>query len=1096
MRTLQDSLAAQAPTLADLKALPLEVKSSFLLGKLAKIDANRARLLRREELAGVEDSFELSSEYPPEESQAVREHLIAAPWTRLVEQGFLIPLQDPGVFLVSEKGISSLIHAEAPLSPDTAQPTPGERRPPRAFVSYAWESPSHIEWVRKLAERLQGQGGVEVILDQWHLVPGTDRLHFMEQSIATSDFVIAVCTPGYAARADKRDGGVGYESMVITSSLGEKILEKKFIPALREGTWGSSVPLYLRSKLGVDLSKDPYDEQQFKLLLRALHQQPIKPPTRKLTLDLSSLDENQADAPGSDGTNISVRDTRASPADETGRGSSLRRHATAGPSPQVYLQGVIDSSADLYFPGPADGNRLFISIDSAFIEIPFQVRDNKEDSQEAQTKTKLSITEELRRRQRVFLVGGLGSGKSTILKKIAKDFAASALSTQSPSIPILIRASELIAHIDRFLVMRDPGPDVPSSKSAPLWISHYAWKHYSKDRGAGYDIQFFESSLRGEGSLLLVDGLDEVPIERIQPLLAGFHNTYRKVSVILSGRSSALFRLQPFNSFSVIELLDFTGRDRRRFLQWWSGIRLPIAPHKAQEFVSALIDALQKDRTLDRIAATPLTLTMLCPQWLMRRQLAIGPAALYEQLIAGNPEPVLWERLQGLALAMQTHRRGKRFTVSIGWAADRIADSENANDNGPLQDALRSYATRGMISLSGSDLRFWHISFQDFLASRALARMPERRQNQTLLAQELALLHEDWHDTLTMLVEILSANNAERVDGLADLLGDMVGKAPSYGQKAAGLVLLERLASTSRQANRRELPQVYDDIYQQLRATVFLGETTTLDPELRVRFVRCFGSIQDPRTTNLEWVQLPSRCIESRSTRPRFANDNLHAPSEELSVKTVELPAFAITRLPVTVAQYREFVLSGGYVQKSYWAQGGFQRYKEPAGWEEQLEQLNCPVRGVSWFEAAAFCAWAGTHLPSEAEWEWAAAGVERRVFPWGSEPPDNNRCWFAAREKYLAPVGIFPAGQTPEGMLDLAGNTWEWTSDQYSQEEPEGEISGRQTVTPATRMVIKGGSNTCSAAFLTNSGRAWATAESRYSNFGFVGFRCARRSS
>lgn len=160
MRTLQDSLASQAPTLGDLKALPLEVKSSFLLGKLAKIDANRTRPLRREELAGVEDSFELSSEYPPGESQAIREHLLEAPWTHLVEQGFLIPLEDPGVFLVSEKAISSLIHSEAPPSPslNTAQPSAGELRPPRAFVSYAWESPSHIDWVRKLAEKLQGQG--------------------------------------------------------------------------------------------------------------------------------------------------------------------------------------------------------------------------------------------------------------------------------------------------------------------------------------------------------------------------------------------------------------------------------------------------------------------------------------------------------------------------------------------------------------------------------------------------------------------------------------------------------------------------------------------------------------------------------------------------------------------------------------------------------------------------------------------------------------------------------------------------------------------------------------------------------------------------
>jgi len=77
---------------------------------------------------------------------------------------------------------------------------------------------------------------------------------------------------------DKRQGGVGYESMVITSELAEHILTNKFIPVLRKGTWDSSLPLYLKSRMGVNFSDEPYREDEYEKLLRVLHGEPIQPP--------------------------------------------------------------------------------------------------------------------------------------------------------------------------------------------------------------------------------------------------------------------------------------------------------------------------------------------------------------------------------------------------------------------------------------------------------------------------------------------------------------------------------------------------------------------------------------------------------------------------------------------------------------------------------------------------------------------------------------------------------------------------------------------------------------------------------------------------
>lgn len=164
-----------------------------------------------------------------------------------------------------------------PLAPGPADKSKGGR-PPRAFLSYAWESDSHTKWVIRLAERLQGESGIEINLDQWFLPPGSDRLHFMEQGIENSDFVIVICTPTYAERANSRDGGVGYESMVITSAFASRFRTPKFIPVLRGGDWNSSVPIYLRSKQGVNLRNDPYDETQYEQLVRVVHSEWVHPP--------------------------------------------------------------------------------------------------------------------------------------------------------------------------------------------------------------------------------------------------------------------------------------------------------------------------------------------------------------------------------------------------------------------------------------------------------------------------------------------------------------------------------------------------------------------------------------------------------------------------------------------------------------------------------------------------------------------------------------------------------------------------------------------------------------------------------------------------
>lgn len=142
--------------------------------------------------------------------------------------------------------------------------------------------------------------------------------------------------------------------------------------------------------------------------------------------------------------------------------------------------------------------------------------------------------------------------------------------------------------------------------------------------------------------------------------------------------------------------------------------------------------------------------------------------------------------------------------------------------------------------------------------------------------------------------------------------------------------------------------------------------------------------------------------------------------------RMVELPDFWIDRTPVTQAQFRKFVQATGHRPQGEW-----ERWARP-GSEEH------PAVGVTWQDALDYCRWARKRLPTADEWEKAARGSDGRRFPWGEEfAPDrcchgdtsSPRMAALAQGRGTMPVGSYPAGASPAGCLDMAGNVWEWTA-------------------------------------------------------------------
>lgn len=229
----------------------------------------------------------------------------------------------------------------------------------------------------------------------------------------------------------------------------------------------------------------------------------------------------------------------------------------------------------------------------------------------------------------------------------------------------------------------------------------------------------------------------------------------------------------------------------------------------------------------------------------------------------------------------------------------------------------------------------------------------------------------------------------------------------------------------------------------------------------------------------------------------------------------VDVKPFRMARAPVTNAQFAEFVDAGGYREQRWWdAEGWAWRSggdvtaplywrRERGVWQrryfdrEQILPDDEPVIHVNWHEAAAWCRWAGRRLPTEAEWEFAAAtapgmpGIKRR-YPWGDTAPAMETANLYGTAGRCVPVGACAAGDSAWGLRQMIGNVWEWTADWFQQypgfvRDPYAEYSEPWF---GNHKVLRGGCHATSAGLIRNTWRNFYMPDRRDV---FAGFRtCA----
>ncbi len=210
------------------------------------------------------------------------------------------------------------------------------------------------------------------------------------------------------------------------------------------------------------------------------------------------------------------------------------------------------------------------------------------------------------------------------------------------------------------------------------------------------------------------------------------------------------------------------------------------------------------------------------------------------------------------------------------------------------------------------------------------------------------------------------------------------------------------------------------------------------------------------------------------------------------------LPAFFIDRNLVTMKQYARFIRAKGPIGPKG------EQYLDVADEDNRIHLVgdtwrvepgweDYPASEMAWHGAVAYCKWLEKRLPSEAEWEKAARGTDGRLYPWGNAPPTPELTFFGGYRGESVPVGRYPKGSSPYGVLDMAGQVWEWTRS-IAKQYPYNPKDGREALSAPYPRVTRGGSAASDHEGLTATSRHTVDPGRQARGHGYYGFRCSSR--
>jgi len=238
---------------------------------------------------------------------------------------------------------------------------------------------------------------------------------------------------------------------------------------------------------------------------------------------------------------------------------------------------------------------------------------------------------------------------------------------------------------------------------------------------------------------------------------------------------------------------------------------------------------------------------------------------------------------------------------------------------------------------------------------------------------------------------------------------------------------------------------------------------------------------------SFDWITIPAGLFWMGTDLrvDNVAADSDWAKQVEVPQHEVYLPSYQISRFPVTNVQWAQFLAD------TYYPWADLQKL-----WEHGLPegQENHPITWVTWHDAIAFCDWAGVRLPTDAQWEKAARGTDKRLYPWGNQPPTAQLANYGNQVRHTTAVNAYPQGKSYYGVFDMAANAWEWISTIWGTDTDRPDFAypyqaddGRENLDdPTILRIVRGGGWKYTPDLIRCAYHDWNKPDTRGSGLGF----------